>query len=78
MQLIQTPAPPWISQSTGDDGTVVPSAFTAYDDARPRIPGIAPPLRSLFSTTPDGICDVWAQSKLQEGTPPHPKSASGL
>jgi hypothetical protein len=33
---------------TGSDGTTVPSTFTNYDDARPRITNIVPPLRSLF------------------------------
>jgi hypothetical protein len=63
-------------QSIEDDGTVVPSTFTVYDDAHPQIPDIAPPLRSLFLTIPDGTCDVWAQSRPREGTSPHPKSAS--
>jgi hypothetical protein len=69
--------PTWRRGQTGSNGTTIPSTFTNYDEARPRITTTAPPRPLLwFKQLQMGLACVWAWSHPREGTPPCLKSAS--
>jgi hypothetical protein len=76
MQPIRTLVSLRALKSTKGDAIAVKSTFTTNNDARARIPGTIPLLRSLFQQLRSGPVDDRTRPWSREETPPRPSLAS--